>query len=96
MAKYIMDFAKALPSCERKGVIIIVVDRFFKYDHFVGLLQEYFVELKAKQFVSHMVKLYRMLQRIMSDQDLNLLSQFWTTYFKLNGMKLNYSSTHYP
>jgi hypothetical protein len=53
-----MDFIEGLLKSQRKDVIMVVVDRFTKYAHFVPLSHTYNLESVAQAFVDNIVKLH--------------------------------------
>jgi hypothetical protein len=53
-----MDFVVGLPLSEGYNVILVVVDRFTKYAHFVPLHHPYSAPLVARVFVDSIVKLH--------------------------------------
>jgi hypothetical protein len=50
----------------------------------------------AKLFFKHIVKYWGLPLNIVSDRDARFTSKFWTTLFKLVGMKLLKSSSYHP
>ena len=53
-----MDFIEGLPSSQGKEVILVVVDRFTKYSHFLPLSHPYSVHSVAQTFVDNIIKLH--------------------------------------
>ncbi|KAK6162053.1 hypothetical protein DH2020_001894 [Rehmannia glutinosa] len=53
-----MDFIEGLPKSGGKNVILVVVDRFTKYAHFVALSHPYTAPLIAKIFLDSVYKLH--------------------------------------
>ena len=53
-----MDFVEALPRVGGKFVILMVVDRFSKYCHFIPLTHPYSAELVAQAFLTDIVWLH--------------------------------------
>lgn len=64
-----MDFIKGLPKVNGKTVLLVVVDRFSKYVHFIPLLHPYTTVSVAYIFFSHIVRLHGLLESIVSDRD---------------------------
>jgi hypothetical protein len=63
-----MNFVEGLPKSERKDVIMVVVDRFNKYTHFISLNHMYLAPIIAKLFMDNLYKLYGLPVSIVSDR----------------------------
>lgn len=64
-----MDFVEGLPTFEGKDAIMVIVDRFTKYSHFVALTHPFSAESIAKTFIDNVCKLHGMPISIVSDRD---------------------------
>jgi hypothetical protein len=64
-----MDFVEGLPKSQGKEVIMVVVDKFTKYAHFIPLSHPYTVETVAQAFMDGVVKLHGPPLLIISDRD---------------------------
>ena len=53
-----MDFVIRLPRANGKDTILVVVDRFTKYAHFVALSHPFLAKDVAQLFIDHVVKLH--------------------------------------
>lgn len=53
-----MDFIEGLPKSEGKTVILVAVDRFSKYGHFIGLSHPYIAITIARAFLDNFYKLH--------------------------------------
>jgi hypothetical protein len=71
-----MDFVEGLPLSDGTDVILVVVDRFTKYAHFVPLRHPYTTPKVARVFVDSVVKLHGMPHTITSDRDAIFTSNF--------------------
>jgi len=63
-----MNFVEGLPKSERKDVIMLVVDRFNKYTHFISLNHMYLAPIIAKLFMDNLYKLYGLPVSIVNDR----------------------------
>ena len=91
-----MDFIDGLPKYEGKDVIMVVVDRFSKYAHFMCLSHPYSAPTVAKIFMDNVYKLHGLLTSVVSDRDPVFLSKFWKELFTIQGVNLLYSSAYHP
>lgn len=91
-----MDFVEGLPKFEGKEVILVVVDRFTKYSHFVGINHPYTAFHVARIFMDNIYKLHGLPHSIVSDRDSIFISAFWQELFKLLGTELNLSTAYHP
>ena len=91
-----LDFVEGLPMSHGKNAIMVVVDRFSKYAHFLPLTHPFTAKLVADKFVEGIVKLHGMPISIISDRDPIFVSKFWQEFFKLPGSKLKLSSAYHP
>jgi hypothetical protein len=71
-----MDFVEGFPRIHNKSVIIIVMDRFSKYEHFVPLGNPYTATSVAKVFFDTIIHLHGIPTSIVSDTYLIFTSQF--------------------
>ena len=91
-----LDFVKALPQVQGKSVILMVVDRFSKYCHFIPLAHPYSAESVAQAFFADIVRLHGVPQSIVSDRDPVFTSTFWRELMRLIGTKQRMSSAFHP
>ena len=91
-----MDFIEGLPKSQGYSVILVVVDRFTKYSHFMPLKHPYTVAIVAELFFNNVVKLHSMPLTITSDRDKKFTSNFWKELFKLWGTQLQMSTAYHP
>jgi hypothetical protein len=64
-----MDFIEGLPKVGGKSVILMVVDHFSKYAHFIALDHPYTAASVAHAFFDGIVRLYGFPSSIVSDRD---------------------------
>jgi hypothetical protein len=91
-----MDFMEGLPRVNWKSVILIVVDRFSKYAHFITLAHPYMATTVARAFFDGIVRLHGIQSSIVSDRDPVFTRSFWHELFRLAGVQLNLSSAFHP
>jgi hypothetical protein len=71
-----MDFIKGLPRVNGKSVILMVIDCFSKYCHFLPLSHPYITMSVVHLFFDNIVKLHGIPSSIVSDQDIVFTSNF--------------------
>lgn len=91
-----MDFVEGLPKVHGKSVILTVVDRFFKYAHFIPLGHPYTVASVVLTFFNEVVRLHGFPITIVSDLDPVFTSNLWCDLFRLAGVRLHMSSAFHP
>jgi hypothetical protein len=91
-----MDFIEGLPSSHVFSVIMVVVDRFTKYGHFIALAHPCTASKMAQLFLANILKLHGMPTTIVSDRDRVFTSSFWQELFRLQGVSLAFSSAYHP
>ena len=91
-----LDFVEALPRIHGKSVIVIVVDRFNQYCHFIQLAHLYSAESVTQAFFIDIIRLHDMPQSMVSDKDPVFTSMFWRELMRLMGTKLHMTTTFHP
>jgi transposase InsO family protein len=91
-----IDFVEALPKVHGKSVILIVVDRFSKYTHFIPSGHPYTAISIARAFFMDIVRLHGFPEWILSDHDPVFTSNIWRELFKLAGVTLRMSTAFHP
>jgi hypothetical protein len=88
----VLNFIEGFPRVNGKTVILMVVDRFSKYAHFVPLGHPYTATTVARAFFNNIVRLHGMPTSVVSDRDPVFTAHFWKELFKLSGVQLRFSS----
>jgi hypothetical protein len=81
-----MDFVDGLPIVWCCNCILVVVDCFTKYNHFLALRHPYTAQSVAKLFLNQVYKLHGLPLSIVSDRDSIFTSQLWSALFELVGV----------
>lgn len=91
-----MDFISGLPNSQGKDTILVVVDRLRKYAYFIALSHPFTALTVAQNFMDQIYRLHGLPKSIVSDRDPIFVSNFWKELFKLQGVKMSYSTTYHP
>jgi transposase InsO family protein len=91
-----MDFIEGLPKSEGYDVILVTVDRFTKYAHFIPVKHPFTAPTIARAVFDNVIKLRGVPKTIVSDRDKIFTSLFWKELFRLLGTHLIFSSSYHP
>jgi hypothetical protein len=91
-----MDFIEGLPKSGSANCILVIVDKFTRYGHFIALSHPYTVTSVAMVFMNKVYRLHGMQTAIISDRDPVFTSKFWQPLFKYAGIQLWMSSSYHP
>jgi ribosomal protein L21E len=91
-----MDFIEGLPPSGQFNCIIVFVDPFTKYAHFVPLRHPFSAAHIVDVFLDTVFKLHSMPLSLVSDRDKIFTSNFWQGVFKRTGTDLNMSTAYHP
>jgi hypothetical protein len=75
-----LDFIEGLPLSSNVDYILVVVDKFTKYTHFVALKHPYTTASVARLFMDQVYILHGMPNSIVSDQDKKFTSKLWQLF----------------
>jgi hypothetical protein len=76
-----LDFVEGFAKVSYRSIILMVVDRFFKYAHFLALRHPYSTITIAKAFFDTIVLIHGVPQSIVSDRDPVFTSVLWKGLF---------------
>ncbi|XP_066391728.1 uncharacterized protein [Miscanthus floridulus] len=76
-----MDFIEGLLKVGGKSIVLMVVDRFSKYVHFIALGHPYTATSVARAFFDGIVRLHKFPSSIVSDQDPVFTGHVWRDLF---------------
>lgn len=91
-----MDFIEGLPKANKYSCILVVVDTFSKYAHFIPLAHPYTSLSVAMSFMNNVYKLHGLPEAIISDRDKVFTSNLWKELFRLSHTQLKMSSAYHP
>jgi hypothetical protein len=71
-----MNFIEGLPMSKWYNVIMVIVDRFSKYSHYIPMAHLYTAATIAKTFMKNIFKLHGIPPSIVNDRDKIFTSNF--------------------
>src|SRR4051812_34485583 len=91
-----MDFISGLPSSYHYECILVIIDKFSKYGHFIALKHPFSAQTVADTFIDHVFKLHGMPRVVVSYRDPLFTSQFWKLLWHKTGAQMNMSTSYHP
>jgi hypothetical protein len=91
-----LDFVERLPMSGHANCILVVIDSFTKYGHFLPLHHPFTATSVAKLFMNNVYRLHGLPSAIVSDRDRIFTSKFWSELFLLADVSLQLSSSYHP
>ena len=87
---------EGLPQSGNYNALLVVIDNFTKYGHFI-LIKHPFTALQVAQiFMNNVYKLHGLPKTIISDRNRVFTSTVWQQLFQLSDTKLMMSSSYHP
>lgn len=80
-----MDFITSLPKSMNKDTILVIVDRWSKYAHYIPLVHPFTAVHVAQGYSDNVFKLHGWPRSIVSDRDAIFMSLFWKALFTIQG-----------
>jgi hypothetical protein len=90
-----MDFIEGLPQSGSANAILVVVDKFFKFAHFIPLRHPFTAAVVARVFLDTVYRLHGWPKTIIPDRDKVFTSKFRQLLFR-TGANLHLSSSYHP
>jgi hypothetical protein len=91
-----LDFIEGFPKSNSYDVLLVVIDRFSKYAHFIPLSHPYSALQVAQAFLNNVYKLHGLPQSIISDRDRVFTRKVWQELFRLTDTQLQMNSVYHP
>lgn len=91
-----LDFIEGLPVSGNSNAILVVVDRFTKFAHFLPIKHPFTAHQIAHLLLDSVVKLHGLPKSIVSDRDRIFMSAIWQELFTTLGTKLLHSTSYHP
>jgi hypothetical protein len=91
-----LDFIEGLPKSNKFNSILVVIDKFTKFGHFIHVKHPFTTSSIAQVFMDNVYKNHGLPQVIISDRDKIFISNFGKQLFKLADTTLNLSSSYHP
>jgi len=91
-----LDFVEGLPLSKGCNCILVVVDKFSKYAHFIALTHPFIALQIAKVYLDHIYRLHGLPTALISDRDKIFTSAIWKELFRLSQTELQMSTAYHP
>ncbi|KAK4383419.1 Transposon Ty3-I Gag-Pol polyprotein [Sesamum angolense] len=91
-----MDFISSFSKVNGMASVLVVVDRFSKYEIFIVAPHACPAETTVELFFKNVTKYFGVPKDIVSDRDARFTERFWTTLFNMMGMELKFSTANHP
>jgi len=91
-----MDFIEGLPTSDHYNGLLVVIDKFSKYGHFIPLKHPFTALQVAQLFMNYVYKQHGLPKTIISYRDRVFTSSVWQQLFRLSDTKLMMSSSYHP
>jgi hypothetical protein len=91
-----MDFITGLPVSAGNTCILVVVDKFSHFAHFLPLAHPFTAFSVAQLFVKEIYRLHGLPEEIVLDRDLVFTSTLWQELFRLTQTELRRSLARHP
>jgi transposase InsO family protein len=91
-----LDFIEGLPKSGKYNCILVVVDKFSKFAHFLALAHPFTALKVAQLFMDSIYRLHGLPEAIISDRDRIFTSALWQELFRLSGTTLRMSTSYHP
>jgi glycerophosphoryl diester phosphodiesterase len=77
-----LDFIEGLPKSNKFDTILVIVDKFSKYGHFIPLKHPFTAQTVAQAFLENVYCRHGLPQVLISNRDKIFISSFWQNLFK--------------
>ena len=91
-----MDYIEGLPQSMKFNCILVIIDKFTKYAHFIPLFHSYTAADVAKVYLDQIYKLHGTPKTAISDRDKIFTSLFWQELMKQLGTTTHFSTAYHP
>lgn len=91
-----MDFVEGLPTSGSANSIMVVVDKFTRFAHFIPLHHPFTAAKVAAAYLNNVFKLHSLPKIMVSDRDPIFTSRFWKEFFSMMGNELRINSAYHP
>lgn len=91
-----MDFISGLPKSKNYDTILVVIDKFSKYGHFIPMCHPFTALSVAQAYLDNVYKLHGLPKVLITDRDPLFTSNVWQELCKLTDTKMNMSTANHP
>lgn len=91
-----MDFVEGLPVSGSDNAILVIIDKFTKFGHFLPLHHPFTAQTVARLLMDQVYRLHGLPSAIILDRDKIFTSALWKQLFQLAGTELRLSTAYHP
>ena len=91
-----MNFIESLPLSQGYDCIMVIIDKFTKYAHYIPLFHPFTALGVAKLYLENVFKLHGAPTTIISDRDKIFTSNVWQELMKLIGSNIHMNTAYHP
>ena len=91
-----LDFITGLPLSNGKDTILVLVDKLTKFAHFIATMSNINARDTAVLIFKRVVKVFRLLEVIISDRDPRWINSVWTNLAVIFNSHLALSTSRHP
>jgi hypothetical protein len=90
-----MDFIEGLLMSENANAILVLVDNYTKFAHFIPLRHPFTAASVARLFLNNIYRLHVLPKSIISDRDWIFTSRLWQLLFQMASIQLQMSLSYH-
>lgn len=91
-----MDFIESLPKSAGRDIILVIIDKYTKYAHFLAPQHPFTASQVAQTLLDNVFKLYGPPTAVITERDKIFTSNFWAKLFKKLGTSSRLSTAYHP
>lgn len=91
-----MDLIESLPKSAGHDTILVIIDKYTKYAHFITLKHHFTASQVSQTLLDNVFKLYGPPTAVITDRDKIFTSNFWAELFKKLGTASRLSTAYHP
>ncbi|GMI64808.1 hypothetical protein HRI_000150100 [Hibiscus trionum] len=91
-----MDFIEGLPTSIKFNCVLVIIDKYSKYGHFLPMAHPYSATEVARIYLYQIYRLHGQPKVALSDRDKTFTSIFWKELMKQLGTSTHFTTAYHP